>query len=97
LRGFLDSPLNQGFGTTQKPLAVIEAFTARVQAPVNDVHDHPSIGFSTRVPELVLQNRRFRSEVPAHHSGGAEASAWRHEHGVSFLQILIPLNRFVGA
>src|SRR6266404_9065061 len=37
---FLDGALNQRLGTAQEPLAVLEAFTTRIQAPIDDVHSH---------------------------------------------------------
>ena len=40
LRGLLDRTLNQRLGTTQEPLAVLETFAARVQAPVDDIKGH---------------------------------------------------------
>jgi hypothetical protein len=35
--------LDQRLGATQKPLAVLKAFAARIQAPIDDVHGHPRI------------------------------------------------------
>src|SRR6266702_6082460 len=46
LRRFLDGALNQRLGTAQETLAVLEAFTTRIQAPINDVHCHGCIRLS---------------------------------------------------
>src|SRR5450755_1089419 len=43
LRRFLDCTLNQRLGATQKTLAVLQAFAARIQPPVYDVHSHSCI------------------------------------------------------
>jgi len=37
---FLDGAQNQRLGTAQEPLAVLQAFTTRIQAPIDDVHSH---------------------------------------------------------
>jgi hypothetical protein len=49
LRGFLDGTLNQRLGATQKTLAVLQAFAARIQPPIYDVHSHSCIRLSRPV------------------------------------------------
>src|SRR5262245_37762002 len=46
LRGLLHRPLHQSLGPAQEPLTVLEALAARVQAPIDDVHDRFRIRLS---------------------------------------------------
>ena len=46
LQGLLDGALNPRLGTTQEALAVLNAFAARIRAPIDDVHSHPCICLS---------------------------------------------------
>src|SRR5258707_207379 len=58
LRGLLDGALNQRLGTTQEALAVLQAFTTRIQAPINDVHCHSCIRLLSQLASRACTIRR---------------------------------------
>ena len=49
LRRFLDRTSNKRFGTTQEPLTILKTLAARIEPPVNDVHDHRCIRLLSRL------------------------------------------------
>src|SRR4029077_3416074 len=55
---FLDGALNQRLVTAQEPLAVLQAFTTRIQAPIDDEHSHFCIRLLSRLASRAYTIRR---------------------------------------